>query len=116
MKIAFTAVPRFQLELTRDQIRVLLKVSKHHYDMTCVSYSRTCGLFYIWNNHAANDPDAVGINCFATLNELDIASKCLENVGCLTEPDKLVAREISQWFRDALLMSNRTLGNQLWIV
>ena len=87
MKFTIRSVPRFEFELTREQLVMLTRASTLHYDATCRSLSgpwqpgTSAGLLVGWNNikqsgHLCPEWDPPTLE--ATWRELDLCLKCME--------------------------------------
>lgn len=87
MKFTIRSVPRFEFELTREQLVMLTRASTLHYDYTCRSLSgpwqpgMSAGLLVGWSNiqeAARLYPEAGPATLEATWRELDLCLKCME--------------------------------------
>lgn len=87
MKFTIRSVPRFEFELTREQLVMLTRASTLHYDATCRSLSgpwqagTSAGLLVGWSNiqeAARLYPQAGPATLEATWRELDLCLKCME--------------------------------------
>lgn len=113
------AKPVFVLEVTKPLMKVLLRLSEHHYDATCRSASNVArtssvgftvnGFLTIWNNQFCCEEVAT-VN--AELGTLDLSLKICENGALLCEPGEWPL--VMQYVTDvifALRSANQLLGN-----
>lgn len=97
MKIEITAVPKFSFALEQADLDLLTKLSCHHYDARCRSYSQGVaeagrnGLLVIWQMFCTStEQDASRwVEATATQADLDTLLKCMEMTQCLQTPDEL---------------------------
>lgn len=82
MKIIITAQPKFQLQLPRAVVLLLMDCSKYHYDAACRQAGARGGFLYGWNNimtpFEGCDPEAEGVAVSGTFSELDLTLKLCE--------------------------------------
>lgn len=89
MKFTIRSIPRFEFELTHEQLVMLTRASALHYDATCRSLCDTPivgggnprGLLVGWNNIQEGvraHPDCGPATLEATWRELDLCLKCME--------------------------------------
>ncbi len=100
MDISVYPEAKFKFVLTKDQVRVLMWLSEHHYDMMCQSYSRNGGLLYGYNNMVTycEEPHT----CSASWHSMDILCKILEITIGMNKDDVKIARDLSSSFHRAM--------------
>lgn len=101
MQIVITAAPIFHIPFTLDELQLLNKMAASHYDGLCQSLSRPGpGAFlYGWLGRAEaskQDKDFETQKFQATVRELDITLKVLENTFGLSEDDQKTAYRLSR--------------------
>ena len=106
MKCHIVALPKFQLTLTPEEIRVIVDCSKLHYDAVCRQASALGGFVYGWKM-CLTLLSKSSVQCSATTRELDLCCKILENP---TPDDYKLARNIRWSMLNYLAEANRVLG------
>ena len=114
MKIEIHAAPVFWLHMTLEQVEVLEKAARWHYDGTCHASVLPGGFIYGWLNTLhffAEYPGPDKPTLRADFRSLDLTLKILENRSILKEDSEIVlADEINRSVRLALGTANENIG------
>lgn len=98
MEINITATPEFNFVIDKEEIRMLMKMSKHHYDSVCQSMSKEGGKLYGRNNCIVH----FGLNSVScSWRDLDIICKICENSMFLQEWERDHVRAMVREFHKA---------------
>lgn len=109
MKIEIHAKPIFWMELSLDQIKVLMKCSKSHYDGTCQNACERGGFLFGWNNwieFSDTNGNEAPPKVSGDFGQLDLCLKILEMDMLLSKEEKVTASQIRTAFNLALMTSN----------
>lgn len=112
MKIGLTARIEFSLPITQDQIAILTKLAKHHYDAKCKAapfLARWASTIEIMKTYEP-DPDHHTVD--ATNDQIQTCLKLMEMATALLEPEQItVCRALSRDLSGALHLSNECYSN-----
>lgn len=75
--ITIIAKPSFELQLSLQDIEIMQRLAKHHYDATCRS-TATTGFIYRWKSAVEQQSENEPVILTASWHDFDILSKILE--------------------------------------
>lgn len=107
MQIVITAVPRFSVALSPEDVELLSRLSASHYDARCraASVPGVHGFIHGWRvgqTWASEEGDEQVPAAEATWHELDTSLKIMENTRGLPSDDQARARELTRNLSGAL--------------
>lgn len=118
MKATLYARPSFKLQLSKEELDILMVMSKHHYDGVCRSYAgkisegfKQNGLLAIYEMFV--DDDRVYVQ-YVEMRQIDTLAKICENRACLDEQQKDIAWKLSLKLISYMRQAGDKLGNMSW--
>jgi hypothetical protein len=111
-KITIRCDPRFYLNVTLEEVRLLTEMGKLHYDFACKQSVMQGGFIYGWCNRLTPmDGEELPEDNPVTANfgELDRVLKILELRGPLTIEKKLMADRLRDHITEAIRIANEQL-------
>ncbi len=101
MRVLVTAQPKFHFKLTLEQVDVIGKCSREHYDFACQLFAGGSTM-KSWKNMATH-----GFECVGNKHDVQTAITCLEVTQQLSREESQVAVSLRPKLRRILAECNR---------